>query len=428
MTSKNGSVLIRQLDIAHTTLHTAQGSQPSVSYPEGDSVNLPDIYHVDSGNGNDNNDGRDPGFPLATIDAAINKCTASQGDVILVQPGHAETLTTQISLDVIGVSIIGVGEGTLRPQITINAAIDGIDIGAANCSVENIGFAASTDSPTSQINVDAADATIRKVHFEMGATDALGAITITASGELCTIEDCTVIVTANGPTSWVIVEGVVDRTVIQRNNVVCGGTTIGFDNAIIEFDAIAATNPVVKDNVFLGQDASAAIDAVNGSAIVGAAVGPNVFRGGVVDGFANPFIPGLGYRITKASVRGTNGNADDLFDVNGLCLITAFFGEVTTELDTTTDLVINMKASAGAVFNTITVCDADPVQTMYSFEAAGSAMNVSGLNQAFIPSPWMVVNTDTIEMTVTETGTAGAILWTLFYIPLETGATIDAST
>ncbi len=428
MTSENGSLSLRMQDIAHRTLHTAQGSQPSVGYPEGDSVNLPDAYYVDSGNGNDNNDGRDPGFPLATIDAAINKCTASQGDVILVQPGHAETLTTQISLDVIGVSIIGIGEGTLRPQITINAAIDGIDIGAANCSVENIGFAASTDSPTSQINVDAADATIRKVHFEMGATDALGAITITASGELCTIEDCTVIVTANGPISWVIVEGVVDRTVIQRNNVVCGGTTIGFDNAIIEFDAIAATNPVVKDNVFLGQDASAAIDAVNGSAIVGAAVGPNVYRGGVVEGFANPFIPGLGYRITKSGTRTSGAGADDLFDVNGLCLVTAFFGEVTTEIDSNSDLILNMKATGGAVFNTLTVLDGDIVQTLYSIAASGSALLVSGTNAAIIPSPWMVLNTDTLEATWTEIGTTGAILWTLYYIPLETGATIDAST
>lgn len=417
----------RVQDILHRILSTVSGSQSTISPVYGDSVNLPDVYYVDSGNGSDSNDGRDPGFPLATIDAAINKCTASQGDVIIVQPGHAETLTTQISLDVIGVSIIGVGEGTLKPQLTVAGVIDGIDIGAANCSVENIGFPVSTAGATSQVNIDAADAKVTKCTFHEGASDLLGTVTITASGERPTVTHNEVFVDADGPDEWVLFEGVVDRPVIDHNTIVCSDGTDGFDVAAINAVAVAVTNLVSKDNVFLGADVATAINAYAGSALVGAAIGPNEYRGNVVEGIANPFIEGLGYRVTKSGARPSGAGADDLFDVNGQCLITAIYGEVTTQIAADSDLIVNMKAAGGAVFNTLTILDGDVVQTFYSFPAPGDAMGVSGTNQAFLNShPW-ICNTDTIEATWTEAGTTGAILWTLYYIPLEAGATVDAA-
>ncbi len=423
--TENGSLSLRKQDIAHRTLHTAQGSQPSVGYPEGDSPNLPDVYYVDSGNGNDNEDGRDPGFPLATIDAAVNKCTASQGDVILVQPGHAETLATQISLDVIGVSIIGIGEGTLRPQLTIAAAIDGIDIGAANCSVENIGFAVSTAGALSQINIDAADATVRGVHFACGASDLLGTITITASGEVATIEDCTVIVTADGPDEWILIEGVVDRTLIQRNFVVGSDGTNAFDVAIINADAVAATNTTVIDNNFSG--GGVAVTAVVGTGLVGTAEADNNYHSGATAG-SSGFVEGLGFRVTKQGARTSGAASDDLFDVTGLCLITLFFGEVTTEIGTNSDLVLNMKASSGLDLATLTVLDGDVVQTLYALPEVSGALLVLGTNGAYVPSTGkLVVNTDTIEATWTEIGTTGSVLWTLYYTPLESGANIVAS-
>ena len=49
--------------------------------------------------------------PFATIDYAIGKCTASRGDIIMVMPGHSETITTDggIALDVAGVPAGAVG-------------------------------------------------------------------------------------------------------------------------------------------------------------------------------------------------------------------------------------------------------------------------------------------------------------------------------
>ena len=204
------TISLRVQDLLHRMRRAIAGSQSTIDPPFGDSPNLPDIYYVDSGNGADGNDGRDPGFPMATIDAAINRCTASQGDVIMVQPGHSETVSTGIALDVIGVSIIGVGEGTLRPQLELTEEDgDGISITAANCRVENIYFnengTAADEQTGAFINIAAANATIKHCHFDAGLYDQ-EQITITADGDYATIEDCAFYVTADGPNAGIEIE------------------------------------------------------------------------------------------------------------------------------------------------------------------------------------------------------------------------------
>lgn len=92
----------------------------------------------------DNNSGTDAGKPLATVDAAIGKCTASKGDVIVLLPGHAETVTaTSIALDVAGVTIVGLGYGLNRPVFTFGAAAATITVSAANCVWKGCDFLAN---------------------------------------------------------------------------------------------------------------------------------------------------------------------------------------------------------------------------------------------------------------------------------------------
>lgn len=76
--------------------------------------------------------------PYATVDYAIRKCTASKGDVIIVMAGHAETVTsTSITLDVAGVTVVGLGHGEWRPTFTFGAAAATINVTAANCAWRN---------------------------------------------------------------------------------------------------------------------------------------------------------------------------------------------------------------------------------------------------------------------------------------------------
>ena len=88
--------------------------------------------------GSAGNDGKSPQSPLATVQQAIDKCTAGKGDVIILMPGHAETVTaTSIALNKSGVSVVGLGQGLLRPTFTYGAAAATVTVSAANCSWSN---------------------------------------------------------------------------------------------------------------------------------------------------------------------------------------------------------------------------------------------------------------------------------------------------
>lgn len=96
------------------------------------------IYFVSSVTGSSVNAGNRPDKPVATVAQAIALCTANNDDVIVVLPGHAETVTaTSIDLNIAGVRIIGMGKGLKRPTFTYGAAAATITVSAANCSWEN---------------------------------------------------------------------------------------------------------------------------------------------------------------------------------------------------------------------------------------------------------------------------------------------------
>ena len=232
------------------------------------------IFYVDSAVGTDGAGyGSHPDKPVATIDYAIGLCTANQGDVILVLPGHAETLTAAITCDIAGLQIISVGQGIDRAELTVNGAIDGVDITADDVTLDGVYFNEATDSATSNINIAAARATLRHVHMDLGAND-VDAITITAAGEMPTFEDCTATPSANGPDSWIKFEGVIDRPIIRRNNVIGSDGTNAFDDGILDFNNQAVTNPLIYDNVW--GDGNAAVTVVaNAGNVVGEVIGIN---------------------------------------------------------------------------------------------------------------------------------------------------------
>lgn len=97
---------------------------------------------VGGSNGNDGSYRR----PFSTIDYAIGRCTANRGDIIMVMPGHAETISSAaiIVMDVAGVAVVGLGSGGKRPTLTFTtAATANIPITAANMSIKNVLFVAN---------------------------------------------------------------------------------------------------------------------------------------------------------------------------------------------------------------------------------------------------------------------------------------------
>jgi hypothetical protein len=123
---------------------------------------LGDVYYVDSNNGNDAQSGKSPEQSVATLDYAIGLCTANQGDVIYVLPGHAETVSeaSGVDADVEGISIIGLGDGADRPTFTFSAVDATMTIAAASVVVKNLLIKPSIDAVVSPIVVSAAGCSI----------------------------------------------------------------------------------------------------------------------------------------------------------------------------------------------------------------------------------------------------------------------------
>ena len=108
----------------------------------------------------------------STIDAAVGECTASAGDTIYVMPGHTETIAsaTSLVLDVAGVQVIGIGEGTARPVLDYTATASSLEMDAANTRISNLILRANVSAVVVGVNVDAANCKIDNCRFEFNAT------------------------------------------------------------------------------------------------------------------------------------------------------------------------------------------------------------------------------------------------------------------
>jgi hypothetical protein len=117
------------------------------------------VFWVDSGAGSDGNKGTFS-RPFGTMDYAVGQCTANNGDIIMVKPGHTETVTAAagLDLDVAGVSFIGWGQGSDRPTINFTTVVGAdMDVDAANITMSNFLFTGGIDALTGPIDINAAD-------------------------------------------------------------------------------------------------------------------------------------------------------------------------------------------------------------------------------------------------------------------------------
>lgn len=200
---------------------------------------------IGSSQGSDSASGLSKLTPLSTLAQAMDRVTASSGDVIILMPGHAETLTVQIDLDVAGVSIIGVGEGSLKPVFTGNGTIDVMDVSAADIRLENVRFAApSTDAQTSFVNVDAAGCTLKNISGvgSAGSENVVDCFTLTSNADDCVMEGCRVINSVVAVNSFVSIEGALSN--LRMINCSFDGDVVA--SGII--DAATATN-IFMENV-----------------------------------------------------------------------------------------------------------------------------------------------------------------------------------
>jgi len=161
--------------------------------------------------------------PAATIAQGLALCTASAGDLIVVGPGHAETVGGAAGfVTKAGVTIMGLGSGTLQPKITFDTAITAnLTLSGANVTFENIHFSANYADITNPLPVTAQFVTFRKCRFSETATNMnaliwiLGGSTTTSSG-LC-VEDCVANDADAANTHFISLPGTDAGNIIRRN-------------------------------------------------------------------------------------------------------------------------------------------------------------------------------------------------------------------
>jgi len=162
---------------------------PTSNYPHGfaNGVTIHEFPYVDTQNANGNvfwvdsvkgSNGNKGTFksPFATIDYAVGRCTANQGDKIYVAAGHAETIiaATGLVADVAGISIIGLGNGTNRPTLTFaTSTAASVVVSAANVAISNIRFICNIASQVTVIDCNSTGTTISDCYFAEGSATGL---------------------------------------------------------------------------------------------------------------------------------------------------------------------------------------------------------------------------------------------------------------
>lgn len=217
------------------------------------------IFFVDSGAASGGN-GLSPESAVTTIDAAINLCTANNGDIIIVMEGHAENLTAAdtIDCDVAGITIIGLGRGTDVPTLTTTAAAGSITVDAANVYIKNLRLVANFATGTTTgvtITASGDSCTLDGLVFRdtSATSEFLVHVSIATTVDNLTIQDCSFVTLAGSLTNSLLFAGSTTNCVIRRNHFF-----VLSSDSVIDHLAAAGVNILIEGNYIVNQDTAVA--------------------------------------------------------------------------------------------------------------------------------------------------------------------------
>jgi len=117
--------------------------------------------------------GLTPDKPISTLNGAVALATASRADVIYLMPGHAETISSAAlspTISKIGVRVVGLGRGALRPTFSLTHVDATIAVSAASVSLENVRILAGVSAVKIGVTVTAADFEMKDCEMYWGGT------------------------------------------------------------------------------------------------------------------------------------------------------------------------------------------------------------------------------------------------------------------
>lgn len=234
---------------------------PGVARPYGGTAYF--VCNRSGSGGSDNNSGKSVSEPLATLSAALAKCTANADDVIFVLEGHAESISAAaaVACATSGVSIVGLGNGRKRPVFTWDTATTATwTIAGANVSIKNCVFVGTgVDAVVTMFAVTGDDCEFDGCEFDIADATNQAALGITLTGvDRFRFTNNFVHGTLNaGCTNFIQCVGSAGKQkdyYIAGNTVIAAFTTsLGFFNNI----TVAMVNACFRDNHIVNLTASA---------------------------------------------------------------------------------------------------------------------------------------------------------------------------
>jgi hypothetical protein len=208
------------------------------------------IFFVDSGASNaaDTPANGSKRMPFATIDYAVGRCTANNGDHIIAMPGHAEVVATAgaLDLDVAGITLVGIGRGTAQPTVTATGATADVDIDAANVTIEGIHFVSAVADNAVAIDVNATDFTLRNCRMT-GSSGLNSLIWIqdgaAATSDRMTLENNYCVDADASNTHWVNFAGTGAQHIVRGNVLIGDWGTMAIGGAGV------IVHPLIHDNL-----------------------------------------------------------------------------------------------------------------------------------------------------------------------------------
>lgn len=159
--------------------------------------------------------------PFSTLAYAFSSALPVAGDVILVAPSHAESLSgpAAIAANIAGVRVVGLGWGNYRPTFTWHTTDATIAVSVANVSFENIRCVVDVDEVVSMWNVTGSGVTFDTVDFiETAALQALQFLLTTAAADQITVKNCyhRQLTAAASAQVWLALVGVDDARIVNN--------------------------------------------------------------------------------------------------------------------------------------------------------------------------------------------------------------------
>lgn len=194
--------------------------------------------------------GRDPKAPFATLDYAIGRCTADAEDVIFVMPNHTEVITS-VTVDISGLTIRGVGQGTNKPTLTLSTTGAEINVTAANVTIQNLRLVGNVNNLVNFFDLDESNCILEDIDMvTSSAKEAYCFINFATTKDNLVIRRCTALQPSdpdgtNDAAGTGFLYLVDSENITFEDNVLLGS----FETAVVHNLTTACKNFYSKNNV-----------------------------------------------------------------------------------------------------------------------------------------------------------------------------------